>query len=113
MSTYMLSASSIIGNDVKTHTDDDIGDIKDIMMDPDTGQSSYAVLSFGGFMGIGDKYFAVPFQALTLDREDECYRLDITKERLENAPGFKKDDWPDFADPSFRTTIDGYYGLAA
>ena len=113
MSTYMLSASSIIGNDVKSVSGDDVGDIKDIMMNPETGEATYAVVSFGGFLGFGDKYFAVPFSALKLDREDESYRLNQTKERLEDAPGFDKDNWPDFADPQFRNTITNYYARAA
>ena len=101
MSTYMLSSSSIIGNNVKTPANENIGDVKDIMMNPHTGEASYAVLSFGGFFGIGDKYFTIPFSALTLDREAECYRLNASKERLENAPGFDKDNWPNFADMAF------------
>lgn len=113
MSTHMLSATSIIGNDVKNHDGESLGHVKDIMMNPSTGQASYAVVSFGGFLGVGDKYFAIPFEVLSLDREEECYRLNIEKERLEDAPGFDKDNWPDFADITFRNTITSYYGLAA
>ncbi len=113
MSTYMLSASSLIGNNVKSTSDESLGDVKDIMMNPHTGEASYAVLSFGGFLGLGDKYFAVPFEALTLDREDQSYRLNVDKDRLKDAPGFDKNNWPDFADPSFKRSISDYYAIAA
>ena len=79
------------------------------MVDVSSGKIEYAVLSFGGFLGVGDKYFAVPFNQLQVDFENECMILDVDKERLENAPGFDKEDWPDFANPSFRNSVDSYY----
>lgn len=108
--TVMLSSSSIIGNEIKNRAGEDLGSVKEIMFNPTNGDASYAVISFGGFLGLGDKYFAVPFDAMTLDRENKCYILDISKERLKDAPGFSKDHWPNFADPVFRKDIHSYYG---
>lgn len=71
---------------------------------------SYAVLSFGGFMGMGDKLFAVPWQAFTIDEDKKQFVLNVDKAKLEKAPGFDKNAWPDFADPTFMQSIDQYYG---
>lgn len=89
-----LSASTLIGDDVKNPEGEDLGKIEEIMIDVDNGRVAYAVLSFGGFLGIGNKLFAVPWSAMALDVEDEAFVLDVDKETLEEAPGFDKDDWP-------------------
>jgi PRC-barrel domain len=80
------------------------------MLDVRRGQIAYAVLSFGGTSRMGDKLFAVPWSALILDTDRECFVLDILKERLENAPGFDQDHWPSMADPGWQSEIDRYYG---
>jgi hypothetical protein len=80
------------------------------MLDTQEGRVSYAVLSFGGVMGMGNKLFAIPWQQLQVDPREERMVLDIPRETLENAPGFDKDNWPDFADPSIGAGIDTYYG---
>jgi surface antigen len=67
-------------------------------------------LSFGGFLGIADKLFAVPWSALKLDTANKRFLLDVEKKSLESAPGFDKDDWPDMADPTWQNTINSYYG---
>lgn len=110
MKPRVLSASSINGDGVVNAQGEDLGEIKDLMINLSTGSISYAVLSFGGFMGMGDKLFAVPWSSLELKPEEKKFMLNIPKERLENAPGFDKDDWPDFADPTYTSTIDAYYG---
>ena len=80
------------------------------VLDIRSGRVSYAVLSFGGFMGIGDKLFAVPWSALTLDTENKRFVLNVDKERLSEAPGFDKGKWPNMADPAWSSTIHSYYG---
>ena len=105
----LLSSTSINSDNVKNRAGEDVGNIKDLMIDTETGQVEYAVLSFGGFLGLGDKYFAIPFNQLSVDRENECMVLNVAKERLEEAPGFDKDNWPNFADTSYRSTVDTYY----
>ncbi|SEO12943.1 PRC-barrel domain-containing protein [Nitrosospira multiformis] len=106
----LMGADTLIGEDVYNTRDEDLGDIKEIMLDMNNGKIAYAVLSFGGLMGMGDKLFAVPWSALTLDTENKRFILNVDKERLDSAPGFDKDDWPDMADTSWQNTINSYYG---
>ncbi len=107
---YLMGADTLVGNDVFNKQDEDLGDVKDIMLDMRSGRVSYAVLSFGGFLGMGEKLFAVPWDALKLDTENKRFVLDVKKDRLENAPGFNKDQWPDMADPTWERSIHAYYG---
>ncbi len=106
----VMSASSLIGDDVVNAAGEDMGEIKEIMIHVPTGRIAYAVLSFGGFLGMGDKLFAIPWEALTLDEDQKRFILNVEKDRLEKAPGFDKDKWPDMADPNFGTSIYTYYG---
>ena len=106
----LMGADTLIGDSVVNAADEDLGDIKEIMLDMQTGQVAYAVLSFGGFLGMGDKLFAVPWQALHLDTVNKRFVLDIEKERLQNAPGFDKDAWPDMADAQWAQHIHSFYG---
>lgn len=106
----LMGADTLVGNDVYNKDNESLGDIKEIMLDMRTGKVSYAVLSFGGFLGVGDKLFAVPWNALTLDTENKRFVLNAAKSSLENAPGFDKDKWPNMADPSWSSGIHAYYG---
>lgn len=107
---YLMGADTLMGNDVVSGTDEDLGDIKEIMLDMRTGRVSYAVLSFGGFLGMGEKLFAVPWSALKLDIEHKRFVLDTSKDRLESAPGFDKNDWPDMADATWEKGVHDFYG---
>ena len=104
-----LSASSLSGNKVVNHQDEDLGNIEDLMINAEKGAVDYAVLSFGGVMGIGDKLFAIPMSAIEIDTNRECCVLDIDNERLKGAPGFDKDNWPNTADPKWRDDVHNYY----
>jgi hypothetical protein len=106
----LMGADTLMGNDVYNKQGDDLGDIQEIMLDMRNGRISYAVLSFGGFLGMGDKLFAVPWGALRLDTENKRFELNVEKDRLESAPGFDKDHWPDMADQSWAQQIHDYYG---
>ena len=106
----LMGADTLIGHDVYNHKDEDLGDIKEIMLDMSSGQVAYAVLSFGSFLGMGEKLFAVPWSALTLDTINKRFILNVEKDRLKSAPGFDKDDWPDMADRSWTQDIHAYYG---
>ena len=105
----LMGADTLLGNDVYNLQDEDLGDIEEIMLDMETGEVSYAVLSFGGLLGMGDKLFAVPWKALKLDTVNKRFTLDVAKEKLESAPGFDKDDWPDMADPTWQNTVKTFY----
>ena len=107
----VLSASSIAGTKVVNPTGEDLGSIEDLMLDTDTGEVAYAVLSFGGFLGLGDKLFAIPWEALTIDTANHAFVLDVDREKLENAPGFDKDDWPTTADSTWMRDLHRHYGF--
>ncbi len=107
----LMGADTLVGNDVFNREGEDLGEIKEIMLDISNGKVCYAVLSFGGFLGMGDKLFAVPWNALKLDTENQRFELNVKKDRLEDAPGFEKDDWPDMADQSWVDEIHSYYGI--
>ena len=106
----LLSTSSLHNTPVVNRTGEDLGTIEDLMIDPAEGTVQYAVLDFGGFLGIGDKLFAVPLQSFTIDRTNERFVLDVTKERLESAPGFDKNDWPETANREFVEGVYDFYG---
>jgi sporulation protein YlmC with PRC-barrel domain len=106
---YVMAADTLEGDDVVNAQGENLGDIKSIMIDVPSGRVAYAVLSSGGFLGIGDKLFAIPWSALTLDADNKCFILNIDKERLKNAPGFDKDHWPSMADQRWATEIHSYY----
>jgi sporulation protein YlmC with PRC-barrel domain len=106
----LMGADTLLGNAVCNELDEELGDIKEIMLDMRSGRVSYAVLSFGGFLGMGEKLFAVPWNALTLDTVNERFILKVEKERLADAPGFDPDHWPNMADPAWTDEIHSYYG---
>lgn len=105
----LLSASTITGDEVCNMQDEKLGKIQDIMLDITEGKIRYAVLASGGFLGMGDRLFAVPWKALKQDKENKRFMLDVDVERLKNAPGFDKDQWPNMADASWNSTIESYY----
>lgn len=107
---HLMGADTLVGNSVVSQKDDDLGDIKEIMLDMQSGHVAYAVLSFGGFLGIGEKLFAVPWSALRLDTINKRFVLNVEPERLKDAPGFDKDKWPNMADPTWARGIHAYYG---
>lgn len=106
----LFSASTLAGDRVFNRAGESLGKIEDFMVDMENGRIAYAVLSFGGVLGIGDKLFAVPTEALTFDGERRCFILDADKSDLEQAPGFDKNSWPDFNDPSFGSRVYAHYG---
>jgi hypothetical protein len=109
----LMGADTLIGDGVVNAAEEDLGDIKEIMLDMQTGQVAYAVLAFGGFLGMGEKLFAVPWQALHLDTVNKRFVLNVDKDRLKGAPGFDKDSWPDMSDLNWASGIHSFYGTEA
>ena len=105
----VMDAASLTGDHVVNAAGEHLGRIEAIMLDVRSGRIAYAVLSFGGFLGIHDKLFAIPWSALTLDAVHKRFVLDVAKERLEEAPGFDKAHWPSMADPAWAAEIHAYY----
>jgi sporulation protein YlmC with PRC-barrel domain len=113
MSTSIASCHTVLGAKVYNQEGETIGRIEDIMISTETNRISYYVLSYGGIFGtsLGDKRFAVPENALMAQPEGDAigYRVNVSKDFLENAPGFDKDNPPDFASSVFQSSISGYY----
>jgi len=107
----VMKASSLLGKKVQDTDGKKLGDIKDLVIDPVDGSISYAVLDFGGFLGIGDKYFAVPWEALQLTKDQKAIVLDVSKKDLKQAPGFDKNNWPDLSNPAYAVIVYEYYGV--
>jgi sporulation protein YlmC with PRC-barrel domain len=108
----VLSASTLAGDSVRNAAGEDLGKLDQIMIDIPSGKVAYAVLSFGGVLGMGSKLFAVPWSALKVDEDEKCLILDADKKKLENAPGFDKDNWPNMADNSWGSEVSRFYGVA-
>lgn len=118
-----MTAHQTVTADKITHTrvinpsHESLGHIEDVMIHLDSGNIAYFVLSFGGLLGtrVGDKRFAIPFNAFTVsnDNDEVVFILNVDKDYLRNAPGFDKDDYPDFADPAFESQHQQYYATYA
>lgn len=97
---------------IKNAAGKDLGTVKDIVLDVSKGNVRYFAVSYGGFLGLGDKLFAVPPQSFEWRRDGDTNYLvlNLSEERLKNAPGFDQNHWPDFAnDAQWREKIDTYY----
>src|SRR5690349_20328538 len=101
----IVRASSIAGMAVKNFENKSLGKVEDVVIDMNTGNVRYAAISFGGFLGFGDKLFAVPFKAQKVQHESGSkspyFVMNIDQKTLEQAKGFDKEHWPNFADPGF------------
>lgn len=106
----VMSAGSLEAEKVVNPQGETLGEIEAIMLDVRGGRIAYAVLAVGGMLGIGEKFFAIPWRSLTLDTDNKQFILDVDRERLKNAPGFDKDHWPAMADRSWATQVHTYYG---
>jgi sporulation protein YlmC with PRC-barrel domain len=108
-----VRVSEMIGMNVHNKAGEEIGEVNDIVLDIKQGKVRYVALSVGGFLNIGDKLFAVPWKSFKCEKsEDGTSRtllLNIDKKRLEGAPGFNQDNWPDFANREFTELVDKYY----
>ena len=107
----VMDANTLAGDTVVNPAGEDLGKIKAIMLDVAHGRVAYAVLSFGGFLGAGNKLFAIPWKALTLDPVEKRFVLDASKERLEAARGFDKDHWPAMVDREWATDLHTFYDV--
>lgn len=107
-------SSTFTGTTVKNAVSETVGKVEDIMINTSTGEASYVVLSVdAGFLNLGSKYFAVPWQAFKFDtHQDDIFILNVEKEKLKNAPGFEKDNWPSTPENEFLTEVQTYYGFS-
>ena len=105
----IMAASSFEGGTVVNPQGETIGEIEEVMLDVRGGRIAYAVLAVGGFLGVAEKYFAIPWHAFTMDTDNHRFILDVDKERLSKAPGFDKDHWPSMADQTWALQVHTYY----
>jgi sporulation protein YlmC with PRC-barrel domain len=99
----------VINVDVKNQEGEDLGKISEIMLDKESGTVVYAVLESGSFLGLGGKLFAIPWKAFHYDPDKECFELDASSDKIKNAPGFDKNNWPNMADRTWGASISEYY----
>jgi len=105
----LMGADTLMGNDVYNKDGESLGDIKEFMIDMASGRIAYAVLSYGGLLGMGDKLFAVPWGALILDTANKRFTLNVPQAKLKDAPGFNKDKWPTMADQTWASGVHRFY----
>ena len=110
MTTNTLSAGTLKGDKARNPAGDELGTIEEIMIDLDAGRVAYAVLASGGFLGMGNKYFAIPWDRLSVDTDNKEIVVDVDAETLQDAPGFDKDNWPDTTDPAWIAGVYSHYG---
>jgi sporulation protein YlmC with PRC-barrel domain len=105
----VMAANTLEGTKVVSSDGEDVGEISDIMLDVRAARIAYAVLSEGGFLGMGAALHAIPWSALTLDTDEKCFRVDITAQQLKDEPGFDKEHWPSMADADWGALVHQYY----
>ena len=105
----LIAAEKVNGNDVYNLEGDKLGEVEDVMLDKFTGQVAYAVLSFGGFLGMGEKQYPLPWSTLKYDTQKDGYVVNVDKELLKAAPSYERDTaftWT----PEYGRGVDKYYG---
>jgi hypothetical protein len=108
----LIGSDKVEGTAVYGADDTKIGSIERVMIDKKSGRVSYAVLSFGGFLGIGDDHYPLPWQSLKYDTDLGGYRTGITETQLKGAPKYSNDNAWNWNDPARARAVNDYYGVA-
>ena len=108
----LIASNKVEGTAVYNRQGERLGTVHHFMVDKYTGQVAYAVMSFGGFLGMGESYHPLPWKVLTYDVRQGGYVLDLDKSRLERAPSYTSSTTPSWSDQSYRRGIDEYYGVS-
>ena len=108
----VISASMVTGTNVYNTEGDHLGEIHDVMLDKRSGRIAYAIMSFGGFLGIGEQYHPLPWATLKYDTRQGGYVVGLTREQLQGAPAFGISDSPAWGDRAYETRIHDYYKTA-
>jgi hypothetical protein len=103
----LIACDKVIGAAVYNSAGDNLGTIHNLMLDKRSGRVAYAVMSFGGFLGIGEKYHPLPWAALTYDDSKSTYNIDLTPEQLHSAPTYSRDELRSFVGSE---RVDAFYG---
>jgi sporulation protein YlmC with PRC-barrel domain len=110
-SNQVVRTAEVIGRAVVDNCTEKLGKIEDLVLDKNSGEVRYAVLSCGGFLKMGSEFYAIPWKKLDYCPEAKAFRMTIAKEVLKTAPGFNKGNWPDFANSLWSKPIDDFYWL--
>ena len=105
----LIASDRIEGTAVRRASGEKIGKIERLMLDKISGKVAYAVLSFGGFLGIGNKHLPVPWPRLPYNQKLDAYEIDITDDELRQAPAYEEDEDFDWGDRSHEASIHRYY----
>ena len=111
-SATVISASKVTGTNVYNTAGESLGEINDVMIDKRSGKIAYAIMSFGGFLGIGEQYHPLPWTTLKYDTRQGGYVVGITKEQLQGAPTYGFKDTPAWGDRAYETRIHDHYKAA-
>ena len=106
----IVKSEQVVGVNVQNTAGDDLGKVEEIILDKNKGNVRYVVLSYGGFLGMGDKLFALPWEVFSYNDDEDCFVINVKEETLKNSEGFDKDNWPNFSDPQFGTRLHSHYG---
>jgi sporulation protein YlmC with PRC-barrel domain len=106
----VISSDRVEGTDVYNDAGDKLGSIDELMIDKRSGQVRYAVLEFGGFLGMGTDRYPLPWDMLKYDTSREGYVVPVDKKQLEGAPRYTQDSRPDY-DETYGRTVSDYYGV--
>jgi sporulation protein YlmC with PRC-barrel domain len=107
----LIAASQVQGTTVYNTEMEKLGSIEDVMIDKSSGRIAYAVLSFGGFLGIGDRYYPLPWEKLSYDTDMGGYVIDIGRDVLEGAPSYTEEATPSWSDEAWGRGVYSYYGV--
>ena len=106
----LIAASKVTGTSVYDTAGEKLGSIYDVMINKSSGRTAYAIMSFGGFLGVGNSYHPLPWQHLTYDEQQGGYVVDIDRNRMEGAPSYAEGDTTVWDDPAYGRHVDEYYG---
>jgi hypothetical protein len=106
----LISSERVTGTDVFNHEGKKLGSIESMLIDKHSGQVRFAVMSFGGFLGIGERYHQLPWGGLAYDTDRKGYVVNVSRDNLKSAPAFSRDELANFDYDGQSATIDAYYG---
>ncbi|MBN9508959.1 MAG: PRC-barrel domain-containing protein [Alphaproteobacteria bacterium] len=106
----LIAASKVNGTSVYNEAGEKLGSVYDVILNKASGRTEYAIMSFGGFLGIGDSYHPLPWQAMRYDERQGGYVVDLDRSRLEGAPSYKVGETGLWDDPQYAHRVSDYYG---
>jgi hypothetical protein len=109
LSRNVVRTTDVIGKKILDYNQDDLGKIEELVLDKFSGQVRYAVLAYGGFMGLGSEFYAIPWGAFEYRPTNDAFKVSFSQEDIKKAPGFNKDSWPDFADANWDRSTNEFY----